>query len=73
MSYQMYWSSFSPSWYEMTLNEIGLDFVSKYKDVRDFLGEKETTWFMLYQKPITALNMLTQLIAAKFRNLLFDN
>lgn len=48
---QMYWSTFSVSWYELTLNELGFELISKHKDIQDFLGERETTWYLLYKKP----------------------
>jgi len=48
---RMYWSSFSVQWYEVTLDELGYEPVSKHKDVRHYLGEKQTTWYLLFQKP----------------------
>jgi len=47
---KMYWSSFSYSWYEVTLEDIGFDFVSKSKEIKNFNGQKETTYYLLYQR-----------------------
>jgi len=48
---EMYWSSFSVKWYEVTCSDLGLDFVAKSKEVKEFVGEKETTFYLLYRKP----------------------
>jgi len=47
----MYWSSFSETWYELTLKEIGFELMGKYKEVKEFLGQRETTWYILCRKP----------------------
>jgi len=49
---EMYWSSFSVNWYEVTCADLGLEFVAKSKEVKQFVGEKETTYYLLYRKPI---------------------
>jgi len=49
---EMYWSSFSVKWYEITCSDLGLDFVAKSKEVKEFVGEKETTYYLLYRKPL---------------------
>jgi len=49
---EMYWSSFSVNWYEITCADLGLDFVAKSKEVKEFVGEKETTYYLLYRKPV---------------------
>jgi len=48
---KMYWSSFSPSWYELTLNELGFELLTKFKEEKTFLGERESTWYMLFRMP----------------------
>jgi hypothetical protein len=48
---KMYWSSFSPEWYEVTLRDLGFEQSMKFKVESEFLGEVESTWFMLYQIP----------------------
>jgi len=54
---QMYWSSFSVNWYEVTCTDLGLDFVAKSKEVKEFVQEnqKETTYYLLYKKPVSPL------------------
>lgn len=49
---EMYWSSFSGEWYEVTCTDLGLEFVGKSKEVKDFIGEKETTIYLLFRKPV---------------------
>jgi len=48
---RMYWSSFSSQWYETTLQDLGFEFVSKSKEIKNFMGQKEVTYYLLYQKP----------------------
>jgi len=43
---KMYWSSFSHSWYEITLEDLGFEFVSKSKEVKGW----ETTYYLLFRK-----------------------
>eukprot|EP01114_Cavostelium_apophysatum_P001038 TRINITY_DN10898_c0_g1_i1.p1 TRINITY_DN10898_c0_g1~~TRINITY_DN10898_c0_g1_i1.p1 ORF type:complete len:320 (-),score=36.97 TRINITY_DN10898_c0_g1_i1:11-913(-) len=47
---KMFWSSFSYGWYEVTLEDIGFDFISKSKETKNFNSQKETTYYLLYQK-----------------------
>jgi len=58
---EMYWSSFSVNWYEVTCADLGLDFVAKSKEVKEFDREKETTYYLLYKKPV-AQKSFTHLI-----------
>eukprot|EP01119_Soliformovum_irregulare_P021368 TRINITY_DN7099_c0_g1_i1.p2 TRINITY_DN7099_c0_g1~~TRINITY_DN7099_c0_g1_i1.p2 ORF type:complete len:119 (+),score=10.93 TRINITY_DN7099_c0_g1_i1:368-724(+) len=46
----MYWSSFSEKWYEITCEDLGLDFISKTKDVKIILGKEEATFYFLFKK-----------------------
>ncbi len=39
--------NFSVEWYEITLKELGFELVLKYKDVSEFLGQKEVMWYLL--------------------------
>eukprot|EP01113_Clastostelium_recurvatum_P048789 TRINITY_DN8956_c0_g1_i1.p1 TRINITY_DN8956_c0_g1~~TRINITY_DN8956_c0_g1_i1.p1 ORF type:complete len:258 (-),score=48.92 TRINITY_DN8956_c0_g1_i1:52-825(-) len=48
---KMYWSHFSPLWYEITLQELGYELLTKFKEDKVFLGERETTWFLLFRIP----------------------
>jgi len=48
---KMFWSYFSPSWYELTLGELGFEQLTKFKEDKVFLGERETTWFLLFRVP----------------------
>jgi len=50
---EMFWSSFSVNWYEVTCTDLGLDFVAKSKEVKEFVGEKEITFYLLYKKPVS--------------------
>lgn len=43
----MYWSNFSPAWYELTLEELGFELLTKFKEDKNFLGERETTWCII--------------------------
>jgi len=45
---KMYWSSFSVNWYEVTCEDLGFEFVSKYKELKD----GETNYYLLYRKPV---------------------
>eukprot|EP01111_Echinosteliopsis_oligospora_P014456 TRINITY_DN5452_c0_g1_i4.p1 TRINITY_DN5452_c0_g1~~TRINITY_DN5452_c0_g1_i4.p1 ORF type:complete len:149 (+),score=44.18 TRINITY_DN5452_c0_g1_i4:254-700(+) len=48
---QMYWSTFSPAWYELTLQELGFELLTKFKEVKTFLSAPETMWYMLFRTP----------------------
>jgi len=48
---KMYWSIFSPLWYELTLSELGFELLTKFKEDKNFLGEREITWYLLFRKP----------------------
>eukprot|EP00026_Physarum_polycephalum_P007597 Phypoly_transcript_07661.p1 GENE.Phypoly_transcript_07661~~Phypoly_transcript_07661.p1 ORF type:complete len:262 (+),score=36.25 Phypoly_transcript_07661:126-911(+) len=48
---KMYWSNFSPAWYELTMNELGFELLTKFKEDKNFLGERESTWYMLFRIP----------------------
>lgn len=54
----MFWSTFSAQWYEVTCSDLGLEFVAKSKEVKEFIGEKETTYYLLYRKPLREKNNL---------------
>lgn len=45
----MYWSHFSVEWYELTLKQLGFELIIKYKDVREFLGEEEVMYYLLFK------------------------
>jgi len=48
---KMFWSYFSPSWYELTLTELGFESLTKFKEDKVLFGERETTWFLLFRLP----------------------
>ena len=45
----MWWSAFSNTWYEITLKELGFDFMMKTKETRIFNGEEEVTYYLLFK------------------------
>lgn len=61
----MYWSSFSGEWYEVTCTDLGLEFVGKSKEVKDFIGEKETTIYLLFRKPLNYSKLLLEIQQAQ--------
>jgi hypothetical protein len=40
---------FSVEWYELTLKQLGFELIIKYKDVREFLGEEEVMYYLLFK------------------------
>ena len=38
-------------WYTLTLNELGLELLGQVRDEKMFMGDCETTWYLLYRKP----------------------
>lgn len=40
---------FSVEWYELTLKQLGFEFIMKYKDVREFLGTVEVMYYLLFK------------------------
>ncbi len=47
---RMYWSNFSIHWYEITLEDLGFEFISKSLDVKEFEGGKDPTYYLLYRR-----------------------
>jgi hypothetical protein len=47
----MFWSSFSVEWYEVTLRDLGFDLVCKLRQDKTFLGDVESTWYLLFKAP----------------------
>lgn len=43
---------FSVEWYELTLKQLGFELIIKYKDVREFLGEEEVMYYLLFKVSI---------------------
>jgi len=48
---KMYYSNFSPAWYELTLSELGFELLTKFKEDKAFLEDRESTWYMLFRVP----------------------
>ena len=51
----MYWSTFSVEWYEITLRDLGFEFVSKGHEFKENAGLKEEVYYLLYKKPVATL------------------
>lgn len=47
-----YWSSWSPKWYEVTLSDLGMQLVCKFREEKKFLDKIESTWYYLYTKSV---------------------
>jgi len=50
MGTKMYWSQFSPAWYELTVADLLFDVLLKSLQREEFLGETEETFWMLLEK-----------------------
>lgn len=47
-----HWDSpghFSVEWYELTLKQLGFELIIKYKDVREFFGQTEVMYYLLFK------------------------
>jgi len=42
---------FSVEWYELTLKQLGFELLCKYKEIKEFLGEREVMWYLLFKVP----------------------
>lgn len=47
---KMFWSSFSVEWYEITLSDLGFEFISKSKELKMNNDKVEENYYLLYKK-----------------------